>query len=114
MINTSSNGQIQYTLTILTQELEENSAKLEASLIRLAGYLSRMSGSEDIRKFINTVQDAMIAVRSMQQTIQLFYAASGPIGWIIAGTSAVTTAFAVSTMVTGVDPNVYNIERAYG
>lgn len=110
----SSEGGIQYTLTVLTDEIEENSRKLEGSLIRLAGYLVQMSGSPDIRKFINTVQDAMIAVRSMQQTIHLFYAATGPIGWIIAGTSALTTAFSVTRLTTGIDPNIYNIERAYG
>lgn len=110
----SSDGSIQYTLTILTGELEENSAKLEASLIRLAGYLQRMTGSEDIRKFLNLVQDAMTSVRSMQQTIQLFYAASGPFGWLLAGVSALGTAFAVTSVVQDVDPNIYNVERAYG
>jgi len=110
----STEGGIQYTLTVLTKDIEDNSARLESSLIRLAGYLQRMSGSEDIRKFINLVQDAMIAVRSMQTTIQLFYAATGPIGWVIAGTSALTTAFSVARLTTDVDPNIYNIERAYG
>jgi len=84
-----SGNEIQYTLTVLTKDIEENSRKLEISLMRIAGYLERMTGNASIRYFLNLVQSSIVAVRSLQIAIAALEAASGPVGWLYAGTTVV-------------------------
>lgn len=92
----------------MISEIEENSKKLEASLIRIMGYLQQFCGSSDIRKMVNMVQDGMVAVRSLQRTIELAEASTPGIGWVMLAASYLNTAFAVGSIIRDVDPYVSN------
>lgn len=91
-MNISASNQIQYTLTVVTQDIEENSRKLEASLMRILGYIEQIPALKDneaLMAFINTVQAAITTIRSFQIAYAAFLAASGPVGWLYAGVSAI-------------------------
>ena len=97
--------QIQYSLTVLTKDIEENSRKLEISLIRIAGYLERLTGDANLKRFINTVQSAIVAVRTLQIMIRALELASGPVGWLYAGTTIVAagmSGYSIYESITGV------------
>ena len=90
--------EIQYTLTVLTQEIENNTRKLETSLIRIMSYLQRLSGDTNIDNFLGMVQKAIITVRTLQLALTALSVASGPVGWLYAGTSAVAAGISGYTL----------------
>ncbi len=64
-------------------------ATLEISLVRILGYVERFSGDANLNKFLSMVQRTILLVRSLQIALRALEMASGPIGWLYAGTSVV-------------------------
>jgi hypothetical protein len=59
----------------------------------------RVSGSEDLNRFVTTLQRGEAAAMSFARTAQLAMAASGPFGWAMLGISAVTTVILTADLV---------------
>jgi hypothetical protein len=88
-----STTEIQYSLSLQINPLTYSEVrKLEISLMRILSYLEMATGSPEIQKFINSVQAAIVAVRSLQIAIHALEAATGPIGWVYAGTTVAAAA----------------------
>jgi hypothetical protein len=89
MSKTASDTEIQYTLTLITRETQKEINKLETSLMRIAGYIQRFSGNQDLNRTLELIQRAIVTLKSLQMAIRAVQLASGPIGWLYAGTSIV-------------------------
>ena len=95
----SLNEEIQYTLTVNTEMSYNNLRKLETVLMRVFNYIERFTGGDpNITKLINTVQAAIVALRTLQMAMRAVQMASGPIGWAYAATSMVAVGFAGVSM----------------
>jgi len=77
-------------------ELGEESHKMQLLGAGLIGLARKLSGSEDLNKVLALIQQVIYAYQVLQRTIQLFYATSGPLGWIMGGVSVLGQAFTVS------------------
>jgi hypothetical protein len=73
--------------------------KIEAIVFRIMGLIERLGLGKDINTIINNIQRIVMMIRMLQVTIHAFEVASGPIGWVYAGVTAVGTAvMAVTTL----------------
>lgn len=76
--------------------------KMEISLIRIMNLVRRFSGHEEVNKMMDSIQRAIMLLRQMQIAIratQAAISASGPVGWIYAGITVVSTLITTATMV---------------
>lgn len=76
-------------LSMSYHELRE----VETILQRTLTLLAMATGNKDVAKAIEVFQKAITTIRALQLTIHAFQVASGPLGWILAGTSAAMFAF---------------------
>jgi hypothetical protein len=91
--------EMQYNLTINTEMSYNNLRKLETVLMRVFSYVERFTGGDpNIAKLINTIQAAIVALRTLQMAMRAVQAASGPIGWAYAATSMLAVGFAGVSM----------------
>jgi hypothetical protein len=91
--------EIQYSLTINTEVSYNNLRKLETVLMRVFSYIEKLSGGDpNLSKLINTIQAAIVALRTLQLAMRAVQAASGPIGWAYAATSFAAVGFAGLSM----------------
>jgi hypothetical protein len=84
--------EIEYLLTVNTEQAETNIVKLESGLIRLGSQIRRISGNEQLDAFITKSNQAISAARSIQTAIRLTslaLASSGPVGWLLMGTAVI-------------------------
>ncbi len=90
----SQNTEIQYSLTVNTEIAYRDVRKLEISLMRILGYIQRLAPNDpNLDKLINTMQSAIMTMRSMQIALLAVQAAAGPVGWLYAGTAIAAGAF---------------------
>lgn len=95
--------EVEYLLTVNVETSEINIRKLEGAFIRLGGQLKRLTGNEDLNSFFVLEQRSLMAARSIQTAITTTSAAiagAGPVGWLVAGVSIVSAAFATTDLLT--------------
>jgi hypothetical protein len=81
---------LQYSLTVQTDYSRKEIQKLEASLMRIIGYINMITpGNSSVRTLTVLAQDAIVTFRSLQLAIRAVEIAAGPVGWLYAGTSIV-------------------------
>lgn len=91
--------EIQYSLTVNTEVTYSEIRKLETVLMRVLNYIEKLTGGNpQLAKLINTVQAAIVALRTLQIAMKALQMASGPIGWAYAATSFVAVGFAGVSM----------------
>lgn len=95
----SEQNEVQYSLTINTEYARENLRKIEVIIIRVLGYIKRLTGSEQLDAAIDKFIKLITTVRTAQITLHAFEVAAGPVGWAFAVTSAVGMAFTASDFV---------------
>lgn len=87
---------LDYTINLqLSAECYSELRKLETSLFRILSYIRRMTGDENINNAIARVQQLITIIRMAQIALRALQIASGPIGWLYAGTTVVSLGFAV-------------------
>lgn len=94
----SADAGIQYSLAVNTELAYSETRKLEIILIRCLGYAERLTGDPNLRKGINTIQQTIVALKSLQQVIRMTQLAAGPIGWAMLLTSAVATGISMGNV----------------
>jgi uncharacterized protein YaaW (UPF0174 family) len=94
----SADAGIQYALTVNTEMAYSDIRKLETVLIRCLGYAEQLTGDPNLRKGLNTIQQTIVALRTLQQVMRMTMATSGPIGWAMLLTSAVATGASFGTI----------------
>lgn len=91
----SQNNEIQYSFSINTELSTSQLRKLEVSLMRVLSYVERFTGGNpNLTKLISMMQATITTIRTLQAAIRALEIASGPIGWLYAGTSIVAAGFA--------------------
>lgn len=94
----SEENTIQWTLAVNTEMTYSEIRKLEITLIRTLAYAQQLTGDPNLKKGIQTIQSAVIALKTLQQTIRAVELASGPIGWAYAAVTAFTTTIAMGNL----------------
>lgn len=96
---------IQYILAVETAQVKSDLQKAEASAMRLADYLSAISGNPDIDYILGRLQKAMTMARSLQTlitTINIGRAIAGdPFAIASLATQAGATAFSFFDLTAG-------------
>lgn len=85
---------LDYLVTVNAEQCYTELRKLEISLIRILGFIERMSGDPNIDNFANKIQRTIVLIRQAQIAFRALYALmagtmGGPIGWLFAGTQIV-------------------------
>ena len=97
----SADAGIQYSLAVNTEMAYSDVRKLEIVIMRCLEYAQRLTGDENLKNGIQTIQQAITALRSLQIAIRQLEIASGPLGWALALTSAVAAGASAGTAVGG-------------
>ena len=93
-----SSTEIEYTLTVNTEMARSEMRKLETTIQRILGDIRRLSGgNESIDAVTMKLQEAVTAYRAWQLAITALNMATGPIGWVYAGTAVIGAAFATGS-----------------
>lgn len=82
----------------VTQTIND-ARRLETLLFRSLGLLRRLCGNESIDALIDKTQRAVMIVRLLHTSIIALEAASGPVGWALAGIGIVSAALSASDLV---------------
>jgi hypothetical protein len=86
--------EIQYSLTVATRQLQRDINKVEVSMMRILSYIERLTpGNPSLSNLIQYAQQTITILRSLQMAIRAVQLASGPIGWLYAGTSIAAAGF---------------------
>jgi hypothetical protein len=85
----ASSTDIQLNLMLNTEMSYRDLRRLEISLLRIMRYVEQFSGNKDLNKTLQLMEKAIITARTLQIAIRAVEAASGPIGWLYAGTTVV-------------------------
>jgi hypothetical protein len=93
----STDAGIQYSLAVNTEMAYSDIRKLEIVIIRCLEYAQRLTGDQNLKNGIQTIQQTITAVRSLQIALRQLEIASGPIGWALALTSAVAAGASAGT-----------------
>jgi hypothetical protein len=73
--------------------------KLEVSMMRILSYIERLTpGNTNLANLINFIQHVITTIRTLQMAIHALEIASGPIGWLYAGTSIAAYGFSGYSM----------------
>lgn len=85
-----STSEIEYTLVVNTTQFNSDIRKVESSLMRILSYVSMLNnGDPHLQKLIENTQRTINLMRSLQLAIRAVQLASGPVGWLYAGTSII-------------------------
>jgi hypothetical protein len=84
-------NEIQYSLTLNTEMAYSDVRKLEIVLVRCLSYASQLTGDPNLKKGIQTIEQAIMSLRMLQIAIRQAEIAAGPIGWALALTSGIAT-----------------------
>lgn len=102
----SDSTSLQYSLTVNTDTAYSDIRKLETIIIRCLNYAERLTGDPNLKQGMQTIQRAIVLLRTLQQTIRLTQLALIPGAGLIAGalaaTSAVGSGFAIYDTITGI------------
>ena|SRR5271157_4699873 len=74
----------------------------EMVLMRLGLAMERLGLPKDVREAITALMRVIQTVRLLQTTLMLLEAAEGPVGWLFAGMSLVTTGLTASSALSDV------------
>jgi hypothetical protein len=101
----SNNNEVEYVLNVNVDQALTQSKKLEAQLVRILHYASRLSGgNEDLNATINIIAQMITTAKAAQTALIALQAArmaSGdPTAWLSFGLAAVGTGFAGYDMLT--------------
>lgn len=80
---------------------EQTAQRLRTSydvMMALVSLSTRMGLPEDVRGQIRQLQTLIMVYRQLYASAQLFYAASGPIGWAMFGITAASTAVTIGNL----------------
>ncbi len=97
--------EVQFSLTVNTELTYSEVRKLETVIMRILGYVERLSGSPDLQRLINVIQATITAIRSLQVALRSLELASGPIGLAFAATSVIAaglSGYSIYESITGV------------
>lgn len=84
----ASNTEIQFALTVNTNQLSSDLSKVETSLMRILNVVKQLTGGNpDVQKAIQYIQSLITIAQAAQAAIRAVQIASGPVGWLYAGTS---------------------------
>ncbi len=92
--------EIEYLLTVDVEKCSTQIRQMEALLYRTIGLIRRLGLPEDIENAITRIQRLIMTVRIAHAAMIALHAASGPVGWALAGVgivSAAWTAYDVAT-----------------
>jgi len=89
---------VSFSLEINLEPALTNIRKLQTVLYRTLGLLRRMSGNEDLDRAIAKAQRIIAVINMMRLAYAAFMAASGPLGWALAGISIAEAGFAFTDL----------------
>jgi hypothetical protein len=72
--------------------------RLEISLLRIMRYVQDFSGNKDLNKALQLMEKAIIMAKTLQMVIRAVEMASGPIGWLYAGTTVIAAGMSGMTL----------------
>lgn len=72
--------------------------KIEAIVMKVGQIIKRMGFGETVDQVIDGINKINMGVRLLQVTVHAFEIATGPIGWIYAGVTLVSTVMTLSDM----------------
>jgi len=82
---------VSFSLEVNVEKAYEDIRKLETVLYRALGMLRQMGAGPDLDRMITQIQRAIAMINQLRLTIIALQAASGPIGWALAGIGVVST-----------------------
>jgi len=89
--SSSTGNTIDFLLSINTEPTYREITKVETSIYRILEGVKRATGSEDLASYVNYTQKVINMTRSALWAIHALEIASGPIGWLYAGTTILAT-----------------------
>jgi hypothetical protein len=94
----SEDTTVSFSLEVNVDKAYENLRKAETVLYRTLGLVRRLSGDENLDKAIAKIQEAIALINSLRLAIVAFQAATGPLGWALAGIGTVTALMTTAEM----------------
>jgi hypothetical protein len=98
----SEQAEIQYNLTLNADMSFSEIRRLEIVLVRVMSYAQQLTGDPNLKKGIQTIQQAIMSLRMLQIAIRAVQMASGPIGWIYAGTSVLAAGISYGNLMSSI------------
>jgi len=92
---------VSFSLEVNVEPAYENIRRLETILYRYLGLLRRLGLPPEQEKLIREIQITITLLNQLRLTMIAVQAASGPIGWALAGIGAAT--FLIDTVEFGLD-----------
>ena len=84
----ASNNEIQFALTVNTNQLRSDLSKVETSFMRILNLVRQLSGGNpEIAKAVQALQSLINIAQAAQMAMRAVQMAAGPVGWLYAGTS---------------------------
>jgi uncharacterized protein YaaW (UPF0174 family) len=102
----SETVEIEYVLTVQTEQMETQLRQLETLGFRTLHMLRQLGLPPEADAAIQKMQQLMSVIRMLDLSLRLLESASGPIGWALFAVSAVSTALTVGN-------TLYNGSRGY-
>ena len=82
---------VSFSLEVNVEHAETELRRLQTVLYRSLGLLGRMGLPENINELISYVQRVIAVVNQLRLAVLALQAASGPIGWALAGIGLATS-----------------------
>ena len=96
--------QVSFSLQVNIEDAYEEIRRLQTVLYRIMGLLRRMGLPEEIDEAIAKIQRLITILNTLRLTIAALHAAAGPIGWLLAGVSMITTGATISEYIMEMGP----------
>lgn len=90
---------VSFSLEINVQEAYTELRKVETILYRTMSLIRRMGGTEELDDLVRKIQMTIALVNQLRLTIIALQAASGPVGWALAGIGIVSTALTTGDLI---------------
>ena len=89
---------VSFSLEVNVEKAYENIRRLQTVLYRALGLLRSMGLPEDVDAAIREIQNLIMILNQLRLTMIAVQAASGPIGWAMAGISTISTLMTTGEM----------------
>jgi len=87
---------VSFSLEVNIEKAYEDLRRVETVLYRTMGLIRRLSGDENIDRAVAKIQQLIATANQARLALAALQAASGPIGWALAGVALATTAVSVN------------------
>lgn len=102
----STSQTIEYSLVVNADVSYSDIRKLETAIVRTLNLAQRLTGNENLQEGLQTIQKAIMMLRTLQmayQAVQIARMAAGdPIAWFSAAATVGATALTIYDSITGV------------